>query len=188
MSADTQKKNRTLQYNFNWGRIFDDAGGASSTLAQRRAAFTNTLNAEILLENCDVNEIQGAKFNPRHSGDGTVVWYGSGVYDWYAPGTGSNQNVKKLIENTLLYLAGESGLAVDNINKSAAISIYPNPVSTVLNIKTEGDLQAEIYDMNGRKLMTAFSKSINIQDLKAGVYTITVKQDGKSTAMKFVKK
>lgn len=88
----------------------------------------------------------------------------------------------------MLYLAGESGLAVDNINKSAAISIYPNPVSTVLNIKTEGDLQAEIYDMNGRKLMTAFSKSINIQDLKAGVYTITVKQDGKSTAMKFVKK
>lgn len=187
LSADTQKKNRTLQYNFNWGRIFDDAGGASSTLAQRRAAFTNTLNAEILLENCDGNEIQGAKFNPRYSGDGTVVWYGSGVYDWYAPGTGSNQNVKKLTENTLLYLAGESGLAVDNINKSAAISIYPNPVSTVLNIKTEGDLQAEIYDMNGRKLMTAFSKSINIQDLKAGVYAITIKQNRKSTAMKFVK-
>lgn len=29
LSADTQKKNRALQYNLNWGRIYDDVGGAS---------------------------------------------------------------------------------------------------------------------------------------------------------------
>ena len=187
LGADTQKKNRTLQYNFNWGRVFDDAGGATSTLAQRRAVFTNTLNAEILLENCDGNEIQGAKFNPRHSGDGTVVWYGSGVYDWYAPGTGSNQNVKKLTENTLLSLAGEPNLAVDNFNKSASLSIYPNPVSNVLTIKTDGPLQAEIYDMTGRQVVSSTTKTINVEGLKKGVYNIKIKQNQKTSFFKFIK-
>jgi hypothetical protein len=104
LSVDTQKKNRALQYNLNWGRIYDDVGGASSSMLQRRQAFQNTLNANILLENCDGNEIQGAEFKPRNLGDGKVIWYGAGVYDWYAPGTGNNDNVKKITENTLLYL------------------------------------------------------------------------------------
>ena len=187
LGAGTEKKNRALQYNLNWGRIYDDAGGTSSTLEQRRQIFQSALNAEILLENCDGTEIQAARFNPRNSGDGTIIWYGSGVYDWYAPG-GSNQNVKKLTENTLLYLAGgESMLATQNISGTIDINIYPNPVSTTLIIKSEGNVYSEIFDMNGRKVLTSNSKNIDVQKLSKGIYSIKI-SDGKSFRnLKFMK-
>ena len=187
LGAGTEKKNRALQYNLNWGRIYDDAGGAGSSLAQRRQKFQTTLNAEILLENCDGTEIQAAKFNPRNSGDGTVIWYGSGVYDWYAPG-GSNQNVRKITENTLLYLAGGDTLfATQDLSKIKA-SIYPNPVTAVLNIKTDHNATSEIYDMNGRKVMTSESKNISVDRLIPGSYTIQIKSGGAQNTLKFIKK
>lgn len=188
LGAGTEKKNRALQYNLNWGRIYDDAGGANSTIGQRRQSFQNTLNAEILLENCDGTEIQAARFNPRNSGDGTIIWYGSGVYDWYAPG-GSNQNVKKLTENTLLYLAGgEAMLSVQDSNGKININIYPNPVSNILNIKTEGIASSEIYDMNGRKVLTSESKIISVDKLTPGNYSVKVKVGNAFKTFKFIKK
>jgi len=187
LGVGTEKKNRVLQYNLNWGRIYDDAGGASSTLLQRRQIFQNTLNAEILLENCDGTEIQAARFNPRNSGDGTIIWYGSGVYDWYAPG-GSNQNVKKLTENTLLYLAGgESMLASQNISGTININIYPNPVSTTLIIKSEGNVYSEIFDVNGRKVLTSNSRNINVQKLSVGIYSIKISNGKSFRNLKFIK-
>ena len=140
-----------------------------------------------MLENCDGTEIQAAKFNPRNSGDGTVIWYGSGVYDWYAPG-GSNQNVRKITENTLLYLAGGDTLfATQDLSKIKA-SIYPNPVTAVLNIKTDHNATSEIYDMNGRKVMTSESKNISVDRLIPGSYTIQIKSGGAQNTLKFIKK
>lgn len=191
LGADTQKKNRALQYNFNFGRIYDDAGGASSTLLQRRQLFKNTLNADILLEDCDGKEIQGAEFKTRNAGTGKVIWYGAGVYDWYAPGTGSNMNVKKLTENTLLYLSGLTTLSVSNTIFENKNLIYPNPAYSTLNIKSEGNVITEIYDMNGKKVMTSASKSINIQNLTIGVYTtkiINPKNNSVISSQKFIKK
>lgn len=188
LGAGTEKKNRALQYNLNWGRIFDDAGGVGSTLVQRRQLFQNILNAEILLENCDGTEIQAARFNPRNSGDGTIIWYGSGVYDWYAPG-GSNQNVKKLTENTLLYLAGgEAMLSSTDLQGKQKVSIYPNPVSAVLKIQVEDNVRSEIYDMNGRKVLTSNSKNIDVHQLSAGVYSIKISDGKSSQILKFIKK
>ncbi len=188
LGAGTEKKNRALQYNLNWGRIFDDAGGANSTLVQRRQVFQNTLNAEILLENCDGTEIQAARFNPRNSGDGTIIWYGSGVYDWYAPG-GSNQNVKKLTENTLLYLAGgESMLSSTDLQGKQKVSIYPNPVSDVLQIESKVNVHSEIYTLDGKKVLASKSNKINVQTLSPGVYVIKI-FDGKFfTNIKFTRR
>lgn len=191
LSPDTQKKNRALQYNLNWGRIFDDAGGSSSNLLQRRQVFQNTLNAKILLENCDGNEIQGAEFLPRNSGDGKIVWYGAGVYDWYAPGTGNNNNVKKLTENTLLYLVGNSYLSVNNPNLKNKVQIFPNPVSSILNINFDGNVLIEVYDLNGRKILVSSEKHINIQNLKAGIYIVKILNSKDNTVIfsdKFIKK
>lgn len=158
-------------------------------MPQRRQVFQTALNAEILLENCDGTEIQGAKFNPSQSGGGTVICYGSGVYDWYAPGTGSNQNVKKLTENTLLYLAGGDTLfAAQDFNKLSNLSIYPNPVSNILNIKTEENIETEIYDMNGRRVLTSSSKNIDVQKLKPGTYSTKVSNKNSYISLKFIKK
>lgn len=188
LGTGTEKKNRALQYNLNWGRIFDDAGGSSSTLAQRRQKFQTTLNAEILLENCDGTEIQAARFNPRNTGDGTIIWYGAGVYDWYAPG-GSNQNVKKLTENSLLYLAGgESMLSSTDLQGKQKVGIYPNPVSAILNIQADENVSSEIYDMNGRKIISSESKTIPVDKLVPGNYSVKVKTEASYKTFKFIKK
>jgi len=188
LGTGTEKKNRALQYNLNWGRIFDDAGGSSSTLAQRRQKFQTTLNAEILLENCDGTEIQAARFNPRNTGDGTIIWYGAGVYDWFAPG-GSNQNVKKLTENSLLYLAGgESMLSSTDLQGKQKVGIYPNPASAILNIQADENVSSEIYDMNGRKIISSESKTIPVDKLIPGNYSIKVKTGTSNKIFKFIKK
>ncbi|WP_312768255.1 DUF4960 domain-containing protein [Epilithonimonas sp.] len=188
LGAGTEKKNRALQYNLNWGRIYDDAGGTGSTLEQRRQMFQNILNAEILLENCDGTEIQAARFNPRNSSDGTIIWYGSGVYDWYAP-SGSNQYVKKLTENTLLYLAGgESMLSSTDLQGKQKIGIYPNPVSAILNIQADENVNSEIYDMNGRKIISSQSKTIPVDKLIPGNYTVKVKAVTSHKTFKLIKK
>lgn len=187
LGAGTEKKNRALQYNLNWGRVYDDAGGSTSTLAQRRQVFQTALNAEVLLENCDGTEIQGAKFNPRNSGDGTVVWYGAGVYDWYAPG-GGNENVKKITENTLLYLAGKESMLASQEIKEINVSIFPNPVSSVLNIMGEQKVSSEVYDMSGRTVITSDSKAINVEKLLPGNYSIKIKQGKSVKVFKFIKK
>ncbi|MBN9313835.1 MAG: hypothetical protein BGO40_05395 [Chryseobacterium sp. 39-10] len=187
LGAGTAKKNRALQYNLNWGRIYDDAGGATSTMAQRRQAFQTTLNAEILLENCDGNEIQAAKFNPRNAGDGTVIWYGAGVYDWYAPG-GSNQNVKKITENTLLYLAGSSTLFSTQDLREKRVSVYPNPVTSTLNISVKENVESTIFDATGRKILTSSAKTIDVDKLTPGTYTMQIRSGKEAQTVKFIKK
>ena len=189
LGSNTEKKNRALQYNLNRGRIYDEAGSSTSTLDQRRQAFQTTLNAQILLENCDGNEIQGAQFNPRNTGDGIIVWYGAGVYDWYAP-TGSNENVKKLTENTLLYLAKTSALAVKEDSSISDITVYPNPTSSILNINTDLKVISEIYDTAGKKVMKNTGKRINVEGLGSGIYLIKVTESstGKAKTLKFIKK
>jgi len=187
LSAGTEKKNRALQYNLNWGRIYDDAGGSNSSLGQRRQNFQTTLNAEILLENCDGTEIQGVKFKPKNSGDGTVIWYGAGVYDWYTPG-GSNDNVKKLTENTLLHLADKELLLSTKAVEDSNLSIYPNPVSSVLNINVQNIVFSEIFDMSGKSLITSKSSSIDVEKLIPGNYSIKIKQGNSFKVLKFIKK
>ena len=83
LSSGTEKKNRVLQYNLDFGRIHNDNPGAD--LATKRGILENLLQAKILVLNCGGNEVQGIQFNPTgfNAGKGTVVFYGAGTYDWY---------------------------------------------------------------------------------------------------------
>lgn len=173
LGADTEKKNRACQYNLDWGRIYDDAGADASTLLQRRTAFETTLNANILLENCNGNEIQGAKFNPRSGGDGTVIWYGAGTYDWYAPGAGGNDNVKLLTQNTLLSLLNNA-LSIKDVESKELISVYPNPVNNELFIKSSNPVQVQVYSITGKEIIKTSNNKIDFTTIKSGVYIVNV--------------
>jgi len=73
-----------------------------------------------------------------------------------------------------------------------SISIYPNPVSEVLNIKSSGisieDLK--VYDMNGRLVLESHSKDgqVNMSTLQKGVYVLTVETSVGVLREKMVKK
>jgi hypothetical protein len=76
-----------------------------------------------------------------------------------------------------------------------AISIYPNPANSILNISSELELDnVRFYDVTGRmvkhyELNGDFNRTMDIAGLTNGIYIIQVKTlDGGSTSSKFIKK
>ncbi len=75
------------------------------------------------------------------------------------------------------------------INKRS-ISIYPNPTSDILNIKTDSKINAvSVVDMTGRKVDVKLNDTqVDVRSLPAGTYLINIEtKDGISTK-KFIKK
>ena len=62
---------------------------------------------------------------------------------------------------------------IDGVEQ-ANISIYPNPVSNVLNVEGNGIQQVEVMDLNGRTIMTSAATSLNIENLASGMYLVRV--------------
>lgn len=73
-------------------------------------------------------------------------------------------------------------------------SVHPNPFQEELTLEMDGtgDAEVRIYNMNGKEVRTfsyAFGKiTINTEDLKPGLYTLAVYQDGKRLVAKKVVK
>ena len=97
-----------------------------------------------------------------------------------------NLNIKKSIEqNKLVYSEGW----FDKFDR-IAFTIYPNPVSDILNIKTQDEvLNVMIYDISGRQINTRINNNqIDVSDLTKGFYIINVVTDRASYQQKFIKK
>jgi len=83
-------------------------------------------------------------------------------------------------------------LSTKEVAKEQQISVYPNPVSDILNVSLKGNKEqkAEIYNMEGRKVMDATVGSgrsqINVSGLQTGDYILTIK--GLEISTKFIKK
>lgn len=75
-------------------------------------------------------------------------------------------------------------------NDKAELTIYPNPVKDVLNIQSKNQIvKAEIYDTNGRLLVSTSLKgnSIHVSELSKGNYMIKLFTKDKATVHKFIK-
>ena len=98
--------------------------------------------------------------------------------------------------------AGTHALIVDNFTVSQvlstqsflndAIKVYPNPVNSVLSIDTNNSFDIEkisISDVNGRfvKSQKGAKNQINVSDLNAGVYFVTIESNDGMTTKKFIK-
>jgi hypothetical protein len=86
------------------------------------------------------------------------------------------------------------GIKENELN--GGFSIYPNPASSVLYIKSEevmGKAQIKIYDVLGKTVLETrssdlYQTSINIEELNSGIYFINLKFDNnKSVVKKFIK-
>ena len=76
----------------------------------------------------------------------------------------------------------------------ANLSVYPNPVSDMLNINyNENITKLTIYDVAGRSVKSIATNnsmnSINISDLKSGTYLLSIETESKNAStIKFIKK
>jgi hypothetical protein len=72
--------------------------------------------------------------------------------------------------------------------ENAKVSLYPNPVTNVLNIEAEGIQEVNVLDVNGRTVMTANSNRIDMSDLANGVYFVRVITANGVSTQKIAKK
>lgn len=106
LESGTQKKNRSNQYNLNFGPWAPN--GDSDPLDDRRAAFLELTGAQILMENCGENEPLMLEWAGTGN-KGTVITVLGGTYDWYVgEGAQNNDNIRTLTANTLFYLADKA--------------------------------------------------------------------------------
>ncbi len=77
----------------------------------------------------------------------------------------------------------------ENVVNTKDISIFPNPVKDVLNIKSNTDVQSvEIINAVGQKVLQSKGNQINTSKLTAGVYMIQIKDSkNQMTSKKFIK-
>ncbi|MGC4130394.1 MAG: T9SS type A sorting domain-containing protein [Bergeyella sp.] len=87
-------------------------------------------------------------------------------------------------------LVSTGNLGAANITLSKNISIYPNPVSDFINIKSSEKIKsAEIFDMSG-KTVAKFNntQNLDVSTLEKGVYVIKISTEKGVNQQKFIKK
>ncbi len=90
----------------------------------------------------------------------------------------------------LIILYNTSILAVDDVSRDIAISIYPNPATDYISVKTKEKIKKlELYDLSGRKVKEKFSTSqMNISEKTPGTYVLRVElTNGENFSTKIIK-
>ena len=72
------------------------------------------------------------------------------------------------------------GVSIDGrFNRFSGIVVYPNPAKNTLNIVTDLDIKASLYDMTGRILKSNITeKQVNLSNLPSGVYFLNIEHEG----------
>lgn len=79
---------------------------------------------------------------------------------------------------------------LSNINDEITfpLTLIPNPAKEIITVETEGFIKADIYSINGEKLiLSANTKQISLHPLTSGMYLIKVETSNGKVAKTFVK-
>ena len=69
------------------------------------------------------------------------------------------------------------------------ISVYPNPTANQIYIQGENILQAELFDLRGRKVKATNQKQINLSDITSGSFILKVTAGNNNTkSFKIIKR
>ena len=86
--------------------------------------------------------------------------------------------------------AANATLTIEDIYPlDARISVYPNPTANRIYIQGENVLQAELYDLRGRKVKTTNQNQIDLSDITSGSFILKVTTDNNNTkSFKIIKR
>ena len=123
-----------------------------------------------------------------------VVWHSGGGTDRYINYYVRNSYGQTCVSAEYAYLTGGRHhvaapcemLAIDEAEQGA-VRLYPNPVEGLLHVEAEGLSGVEVYDMCGRRLLTATQGLIDFGPLPQGVYMVRVATAQGSVVRKVVK-
>lgn len=117
-------------------------------------------------------------------------------FRWEMGTDGCNGNTGWFIDEIMIYNCTGT-LAVNNYDQMLeGISIYPNPAKETITLQknyTTELISLEIFDVNGRLLKTfdvskmQFTKEIDVANLAAGIYFVTVTSNKSKGSMRLIK-
>lgn len=149
--------------------VVSDADNLS--VAILKSIKTNTNPAVVT---ATINPEEELVLTPKSSGEATII-------------VSFNSN-GKLVEKSITVNVTNS-LGTDKFDK-IEFTVYPNPVSDILNIKTQDEvLNVIIYDITGRQINARINNNqVDVSALTKGFYIINVVTDSASYQQKFIKK
>lgn len=84
----------------------------------------------------------------------------------------------------------DCALSISEFNLAENLSIFPNPVSSILNIETSNSIsfkKGKVYSTLGQLMYETSIKQINLENLSAGIYFVEVVTDKGSVTKKIIK-
>ncbi|MDP9955244.1 hypothetical protein J2X97_000881 [Epilithonimonas hungarica] len=149
--------------------IVTDADNLSVSILKsiRSNSNTNAISAEI-------NSDEELVLTPQGAGTANIV-------------VSFNSN-GKVVDKTLTVIS--SSLAVNDNAKKINLSIYPNPTTDILNIKTQDKIvEVSVFDSTGKVINTKIvDGKINVSELLKGNYILRITTDKTTYQEKFIKK
>jgi len=103
------------------------------------------------------------------------------VHDNYS-GTGYIDNIK--VNNESVLSTQEAIASTENI------SVYPNPTTDYINIKTSAKIKnVEVYEISGKRINIKLEgNKVDVKDLGSGTYLLNVETEGRNYTKQFIKK
>ena len=86
--------------------------------------------------------------------------------------------------------SADATLTIEDIYPlDSRISVYPNPTANRIYIQGENVLQAELFDLRGRKVKATNQKQIDLSDITSGSFILKVTTDNNKTkSFKIIKR
>ena len=150
------------------------------------SGFTGTLTFSYL--EGELNDIaEGDLVLELQADDDSWTTYGGTVDE-------VNNTVSYTFNNPVSFKAvtassADATLTVEDIYPlDSRISVYPNPTANRIYIQGENILQAELFDLRGRKVKATNQKQIDLSDITSGSFILKVTTDNnKSKSFKIIK-
>jgi hypothetical protein len=94
--------------------------------------------------------------------------------------TFANTDIKSVTAST-----ADATLSVESLTKSADLKVYPNPVVSEINISSNENIEATIFNQLGQPVFTTQEKSIDLSSYSKGVYILKVRNLNDNTINNF---
>ena len=107
--------------------------------------------------------------------NGTGYWLNDGCFAWVIDVDNYCCTNEWDASCQTLYNYCQEGWPVSvNELEGTTIVVYPNPSSGIFNIDTRLDVDVEVWDMSGRKLINTKETRIDLREYDAGVYNMII--------------
>ena len=113
-----------------------------------------------------------------------------GFVNWTGDLSGTTNPITIIMSDDKNVTANFSTTASINEFDKLSLKIYPNPVSSVLNIVMKSEIKSvEIFNLIGKRVLRFINKKINISQLPAGLYILKIETvNGSIGTRKIMKK